>query len=701
MFEFRTSRSSITLCLAFGTAIVFARPARASEENSANASNSQAAAKTGVGKTTATRSPEEKAAEKPAPPEESVIRRAEKWVDGAAGKAVKVIGAVFFYDLGGKSETFHADGKVTDLEGVQQLVQQAEDAGFHLKEVDYTLSIPSLTKEELKLPKGQQDDLLKKRKIEAKKLQKQFNKEFTAGRTRKFTVVVREPSQDDQGNTTLTVKRHGIPIVVLWLVFGAVVFTLRMGFINFRGFKHAVKVTAGKYDDPEDTGEVNHFQALTAALSATVGLGNIAGVAIAVMAGGPGATFWMIIAGLLGMSSKFTECTLGQKFREVRSDGRIMGGAMFYLSKGLGELKLVTLGKALGVLFAVLCIFASFGGGNAFQVNQSGNAIRAQLQEKENKQLLELKKKIEDAEEKDDQAAIDRLTEEKSTLEAGMQQTATRFNWAYGLLMAVMVGVVIIGGIRRIAATAEKIVPLMCGIYVLACLWILLVKATEIPHAFYTILSEAFTPEAGFGGFLGVLVMGFRRAAFSNEAGVGSAAIAHSAAKTDYPVREGIVALLEPFIDTVVICTMTALVIVITGAYENPKYAHYVAANNGAALTSDAMEELIWWFPWVLSVAVMLFAYSTMISWSYYGERCWAYLFGDRASMAYRVVFLVFVVLGAVMSATNVLDLSDLAILGMAFPNILGVLLLSGMVKRDLDDYWKKLKAGEFDRPAE
>jgi len=694
MMEVRMRFASIALCLVLGTCWLPAVSARASQETPKDAAREKTDAKTGA------KTAEAPQAEEPKPPAESVIRRAEKWVDAAAGKAVKIIGGVFFYDLGGRSREFAADGRVTELVAVRKLVQQAEDAGFHLQEVDYKLSLPALTKEERKLSQGQRDDLVKKRKTEARKLQKQFNKEFTAGRTRGFKVVVRDPDEGDKGGTTLEVKRHGIPVVVLWLVIGAVFFTLRMGFINFRAFKHAVQVTAGKYDNPADKGEVNHFQALTAALSATVGLGNIAGVAIAVMAGGPGATFWMIIAGLLGMSSKFTECTLGQKFREGRSDGRIMGGAMFYLSKGLGEMKLVTLGKTLGVLFAVLCIFASFGGGNAFQVNQSGNAVRAQLQEKDNKRLLQLNRQIEAAEEQDDQAAVGRLAEEKSALEADMQRTATRFNWAYGLIMAVMVGVVIIGGIRRIAATAEKIVPLMCGIYVLACLWILLINATQVPHAFYLIFSEAFTPKAGFGGFLGVLVMGFRRAAFSNEAGVGSAAIAHSAAKTDYPVREGIVALLEPFIDTVIVCTMTALVIVITGAYEDPKYAHYVAANNGAALTSDAMEEQISWFPWVLSVAVILFAYSTMISWSYYGERCWAYLFGDRASMGYRVIFLVFVVLGAVMSATNVLDLSDLAILGMAFPNILGVLLLSGLVKKDLDDYWRKLKAGDFDRPA-
>ena len=392
-----------------------------------------------------------------------------------------------------------------------------------------------------------------------------------------------------------------------------------------------------------------------AALSATVGLGNIAGVAIAVMTGGPGAVFWMIIAGFLGMSAKFVECTLGQKFREVRSDGRIMGGAMFYLSRGLKEMKLAPLGKVLGVIFAVLCVFASFGGGNAFQVNQSLRAVEQTVPALKN------------------------------------------LHWLYGVIMAVLVGVVIIGGIRRIAATAEKIVPFMCGIYVLACLWILLMNVTAIPAALGTIVSEAFSPRAGYGALLGVLVLGFRRAAFSNEAGVGSAAIAHAAAKTEYPVREGFVALLGPFIDTIVVCTMTALVIVITGAYDNPDNVKFVAENNGAGLTSVAMGEQISWFPLVLSAAVVLFAYSTMISWSYYGERCWAYLFGDRASMAYRIIFLVFVVLGSVMSATNVLELSDLMILGMAFPNILGVVLLSGLVKRELDDYWRKLKAGELE----
>ncbi len=451
-------------------------------------------------------------------------------------------------------------------------------------------------------------------------------------------------------------QAHTLPLVVLWLVVGATYFTIRMGFINIRGFKHAINVTRGAYSNPDDAGEVSHFQALTTALSATVGLGNIAGVAIAISIGGPGATFWMIVAGLLGMSSKFAECTLGQKYREVRSDGHVMGGGMFYLSKGLGELGIPRFGKVLAVLFAILCIGGSIGGGNMFQVNQSLNA----------------------------------LTETIPGLGS--------MPWLYGLIMMVMVGIVIIGGIRRIASVADKIVPIMCIVYVAAALFILFDNAQHIPAAFSAILSGAFTPAAGYGGFIGVLVTGFQRAAFSNEAGAGSAAIAHSAARTPYAVREGIVALLEPFIDTVIVCTMTALVIVITGAYNNPDYESIRATSQGAALTSRAMGEHLTWFPYILSAAVMLFAYSTMISWSYYGERCWSYLVGDGKTRIYQVGFVIFTFLGSIVSATNVLNFGDLMILGMAFPNMLGVVLLSGKVRRDLDEYWGKLKRGELKR---
>ncbi len=449
-------------------------------------------------------------------------------------------------------------------------------------------------------------------------------------------------------------ENRTIPFIVFWLVVGAVFLTFRMGFINFRAFRHAIDVTRGKFSNPDSPGEVSHFSALATALSATVGLGNIAGVAIAVSLGGPGATFWMIVAGLFGMTAKFAECTLGQMYRETRADGRVLGGAMQYLSKGFAERGLAGPGKVLAVMFAVLCVGGSLGGGNSFQVNQSLNA---------------------------------------------MQETIpflTGAPWAYGLFMMVAVGVVIVGGVKRIAAVADKIVPLMVIVYVTASLFVILTNAANVPAAFASIFQQAFAPDAVYGGFIGTLVMGFQRAAFSNEAGAGSAAIAHSAAKTDYPVREGIVALLEPFIDTVVVCTMTALVIVISGAYNNPEYSGLIADRAGAALTSRAFGENISWFPYILSLAVFLFAYSTMISWSYYGERCWVWMFGDDASKYYKALFLVFIFLGSIITSTNVLDFGDLMILGMAFPNLIGVYFLSGKVRAALDDYWGKFKRGEL-----
>ncbi len=466
------------------------------------------------------------------------------------------------------------------------------------------------------------------------------------------------PGDGVEAAPSLSIVRGGVPLAVLWLVLGAIYFTVRMGLVQLRAFGHAIRVTQGKFSDPNDHGEVSHFQALTAALSATVGLGNIAGVAIAISIGGPGATLWMILAGFLGMASKFTECTLGQMYRQQRSDGSVMGGAMYYLSIGLKERGMGGLGKFLAVMFAILCVGGSFAGGNSFQVNQSLNAL---------------------------------------------QETVPFFaenRWIYGLIMTVLVGGVILGGLKRIAQVAEKVVPTMCGSYVLAALWVILGNASAVPEAFGKIVDGAFSPAAGLGGLAGVLIQGFKRAAFSNEAGVGSAAIAHSAAKTPYAVREGIVALLEPFIDTIVVCTMTALVIVITGAYDpataDGLYAPYLDNANGAGLTSAAFGSQISWFPYILSVAVVLFAFSTMISWSYYGERCFVWLFGDGASLLYKAMFLVFVFLGSIITATQVLEFGDLMILGMAFPNVLGVVLLSGKVKSAFQDYWGKLQSGEI-----
>jgi AGCS family alanine or glycine:cation symporter len=458
--------------------------------------------------------------------------------------------------------------------------------------------------------------------------------------------------------TTLT-----IPFAVLWLVLGAIFFTVRMGFVQFRLVGHAIQVTRGKYDDPDDKGEVSHFEALSAALSATVGLGNIAGVAIAISIGGPGATFWMILAGVLGMASKFTECSLGQMYRHERSDGSVMGGAMYYLSDGLSDRGplLAGLGKVLAVMFAILCIGGSLAGGNSFQVNQSKDAL------------------------------------------AEIVPFLGEYGWVYGAVMTLAAGAVILGGLRRIADVASKIVPAMCGLYVAACLFVIISNADQVAGAFGTIIDGAFNPEAGLGGVVGVLIVGFQRAAFSNEAGVGSAAIAHSAAKSHYAVREGIVALLEPLIDTVIVCTMTALVIVITGAYmkvdatgAETVFNEYIVGGNGAGLTSQAFSTVIPWFKYVLGIAVVLFAFSTMISWSYYGERCFSWLFGDGYSIVYKVLFLSFSFLGSVITAKAVLDFGDLMILGMAIPNVLGVFFLTGKVKEKLDEYMELKRSGQM-----
>ena len=449
-----------------------------------------------------------------------------------------------------------------------------------------------------------------------------------------------------------------MPFIVGWLIVGAVFLTVKMGFVNLRVMGHAFQVIRGRYSNPNDAGEVSSFQALTTALSATVGLGNIAGVAIAISIGGPGATFWMIVAGFLGMTSKFTEVTLAQMYREISPNGQVMGGAMEYLSKGLKEKGWGRAGILLAGLFALLTIGASLGGGNAFQVSQAMSAVQGEV------------------------------------------PFFAENPWAFGVLMAFAVGVVIIGGIRRIAHTAEAIVPLMVLIYLSAALWIIVTNIDQLPDALGLIVSEAFSLEAGIGGLIGAIVQGFKRAAFSSEAGIGSAAIAHSAARTPYPVRQGMVALYEPFIDTIVICTMTALVIIITGVYNAPEHADLVANNQGAALTAQAFGSVISWFPIILSIAVVLFAYSTMIAWSYYGERCWTYLFGEKSSMIYRILFVVFVVVGSVTSATNILDFSDLLLLSMAFPNFIALYALSGKVRIALDEYLVKLLRGDLDKEA-
>lgn len=468
---------------------------------------------------------------------------------------------------------------------------------------------------------------------------------------------------------TVPIGGQDIPFVLPWLIVGAAVFTVYMGFINIRGFRHALDVVRGKFDNPNDQGEVSHFQALTAALSGTVGVGNIAGVALAVGIGGPGATFWMIVAGLLGMTSKFVEVSLGLMYRNVNSDGTVSGGPMYYLDRGLKEKGWGTLGKILAVMFAIFCIGGSFGGGNMVQINQATN------------QLI--------------------------TVTGGVDSIFYGRGWIFGLTMAVTIGVVIIGGIKSIVKVTDKIVPFMVAIYVLGALAVLGYHFTDIPAAFGQIISGAFNAEAMYGGVVGVLIQGFKRAAFSNEAGVGSASIAHSATKTDEPISEGIVALLEPFIDTVVICTMTALVIVITNYGADvgggAQWAFDGLNDKSVAqidITSKAFESVISWFPVVLSLAVILFALSTMVSWSYYGLKCWTYLFGESKTneIIYKVIFCIFVVIGSAISAQAVFDFGDAMIFAMCFPNVLGLYLLMPNVRRALNDYFARVNSGEIKR---
>jgi len=478
----------------------------------------------------------------------------------------------------------------------------------------------------------------------------------------------------------------GVFWVLIPLIAGALFFTIYFKLPGIRLFRLAINTVRGKYEDTEELptdlnivdgdepdtirvegnkGEVSHFQALTAALSATVGLGNIAGVAVAIAIGGPGATFWMILAGILGMSSKFVECTLGVYYREIDENGKVYGGPMYYLTKGLKEKGMAGFGKVLAILFAIMCIGGSFGGGNMFQANQAASMFVKGM-----------------------------------GLESGYAGTL------FGVVMAILVGIVIIGGIKRIATVTEKVVPFMAVIYVGAALIIIYMKMEHIPAAFNAIITGAFAPTAITGGFVGVLIQGFKRAAFSNEAGIGSAAIAHAAVKTNHSASEGVVALLEPFIDTVVICTMTALVIVlfnIDGAFQYGKLGEdggvIIQATqlelSGVDLTAYVFEEAIPNFSIVLTIAVILFAFSTMISWSYYGLQSWTYLFGKNkiTQSVYKITFCVFVVIGAAAKLGSVIDFSDAMIFAMMVPNMIGLFLLTPVVKKELQRYLNKIKS--------
>ncbi|WP_127018328.1 amino acid carrier protein [Flagellimonas beolgyonensis] len=578
--------------------------------------------------------------------------------NGTMTPAVSGLGSVLFWDpfaaIGIYDPVAYADVKLVGIpewnnetQGKFVLKQWLKPAGQHVNEGD-DIAIISDKSGEQTIKATANGELIQKVK-EGDVIYNSENQEHVIEQGAHYFAEIKydEPVAMVHPNGDPIIK--GIPFIVIWLVLGALFFTIRMGFINIRGFRHSIDLAKGKYDDPDAPGQVTHFQALATAVSGTVGLGNIAGVAVAVSLGGAGATFWMIVCGLLGMSSKFVECTLGVKYRDILPDGRVFGGPMNYLRYGLEKRNLKGFGKVLAGVFALLAIGASFGGGNMFQANQSFEQL------------------------------------------AGQFPVLAGNGFWFGVVTAILVGVVIIGGINSIAKVTGKIVPIMASIYIVAALAVIIMNIQNIGPAFSAIFEGAFNPSALKGGILGVLVIGFQRAAFSNEAGVGSAAIAHSTAKTNNPPSEGFVALLEPFIDTVVVCTLTALVLIFTGMHE-------VEGMAGAQLTSDAFGSQISWFPYVLAVAVFLFAFSTMISWSYYGMRAWTYLFGKskRSEMVYKMLFLVFVVVGASVSLGAVLDFSDMMILAMSFPNIIGLYIMSGEVKMDLDSYLQKLKSNQL-----
>ena len=448
-------------------------------------------------------------------------------------------------------------------------------------------------------------------------------------------------------------QAYEIPLILVWLAAASIYLTIHLEFVNIRYFKHGVDLVRGKFDKKGEKGEINRFQALATSLSGTVGLGNIAGVAVAVSAGGPGAVFWMAMMGLFGMSAKFAEAALGVKYRvypDPKQPNHVAGGPMYYLKAVLDRKDQAMFGTFLAVFFSICCIGGAIGAGNMFQANQAF------------------------------QQAVN--------VTGGETGMLADKGWMFGVFLAVLVGSVIIGGLNRIAAVASKIVPFMGALYLLAGLVVIVLNYQNIIPSLQTIFEMALTPEAGFGAVLGALLIGVQRAAFSNEAGVGSAAIVHSTAKTNDPISQGFVGMLGPFIDTIVICMVTALVIVITGAYEGG------AGMEGVSLTSRAFESVIPWFPYVLALTVFLFAYSTMIAWFYYGLKCLTYLTGEKPAveMAYKIAYCLITIVGCASALDNIILFSDSMIFAMAIPNIIGLYLLAPELKKDLKKYIERIE---------
>jgi len=448
-----------------------------------------------------------------------------------------------------------------------------------------------------------------------------------------------------------------LKLIIAWLIIGALFCTFYFRFINLRGFAQAIRLVRGDYSNPDsdEAGEVSHFQALATALSGTVGVGNIGAIPILIMIGGPGALFWMMVAGFIGMSSKFCECTLGVMYRNNNPDGTVSGGPMYAMVKGFAELGRPKLGKFLSYFFAISIVIGCLGAGNMFQSNQ----------------------------------AVMQFV----NITGGADSYFATRGWIFGAGMAVIVGLVILGGIKGIAKVTEKLVPFMALFYLTGALVVLAANAGRIPEAIISIFANAFTPEGVSGGFIGIMIIGFQRAVFSNEAGIGTAAIAHSAVKTDEPITEGLVSLLEPFIDTIVICTITGLVI-LTTVYGDPS----IKGLTGVSLTSEAMSRTIPWVPIPLAVAVLLFAFSTIVSWSYYGLKGWTFLFGESnlSANTYKAIYCFFIIVGCSIPLTSVMDFSDAMVFLMTIPNILCIYFLAPVVKKELDSYWARIKSGEI-----
>ena len=454
--------------------------------------------------------------------------------------------------------------------------------------------------------------------------------------------------------TSVTIAGTKVPVIILFLILSSIFYTIYLRLIGIWGFKHSLKQLFGKYHKEHDNdrdGEVSSMGAFATALSGTVGLGNIAGVAIAISIGGPGAMFWMIFGALCGMASKFLECTLAVKYRRFNADGSVSGGPMFYIAHGLTRKGLRWLGQPLALIFALMCVPGALGGGNMLQINQA--------------------------------------TQQVINITGGESSFFAAHSWVFGLIVAIIVGLIIVGGIKSIANVTSKIVPVMCGLYLFAAAAIILMNFQHIPHAIYVIVKEAFMPQSVVGGVIGTIIIGFRRSVQSNEAGSGSAPIAYAAVKTNEPISQGFVSLMEPFLDTVIICSLTAFVIIITGEYLN-----YQEGITGVQLTSAAFAGTFSFFPYVLAVVIILFAISTIISWAYYGQKAWSYLFGEgfKRTKVYQIMFCLFIVIGSCMNLQSVIDFTDATMLAMAAPNLIAIFILLPEIKQDLITYCKKYK---------